>query len=74
MSCLFLSVDRIENGFAVCEKEDLSTVLVELSKLPNGTKEGSVLRFEKGEYSIDLKEEERRKAHILKLQNSLFDE
>lgn len=71
---MFLSVDRIENGFAVCEKEDLSTVLIELSKLPNGTKEGSVLLFENGEYSIDLGEEKRRKRHILELQNSLFED
>lgn len=71
---MFLSVDRIENGFAVCENEDLSTVLIELSKLPKGTKEGSVLLFENGEYSINRSEEERRRKHILELQDSLFED
>lgn len=70
----YLSVDRIENSVAVCEKEDMTTVELPLSVLPNGVREGSVLAFENGVYTIDKSEEERRKERISKLQNSIFDD
>lgn len=70
----YLSVDRIENSIAVCEKEDMSTVKLPLSVLPNGVREGSVLAFENGVYTIDESEEKKRKGRISKLQNSIFDD
>lgn len=68
----YLSIDRIVDSTAVCEKEDMSTVSIPLSSLPKGAKEGSVLAFENGVYTIDKEEEKRRKERILKLQNLLF--
>ena len=44
----YLSVDRIENDTAVCERDDMSVVELALSSLPQGTKEGSVLKVENG--------------------------
>ena len=70
----YLSVDRIENSIAICEKEDMSTVELALSLLPNGVREGSVLAFENGVYTIDKSEEEKRKERISKLQNLIFDD
>jgi len=70
----YLSVDRIENSIAVCEKEDMTTVELPLSLLPNGVREGSVLAFENGIYTIDEFEEKKRKERISKLQNSIFDD
>lgn len=70
----YLSVDRIENSIAVCEKEDMSTVELPLPVLPSGVREGSVLAFENGVYTIDKSEEKKRKERIIKLQNSIFDD
>ena len=70
----YLSVDRIENDTAVCEREDMSVVELAFSSLPQGTKEGSVLKVENGIYSLDESEEKRRRKRILELQNMLFSD
>ena len=70
----YLSVDRIENDTAVCERDDMSVVELALSALPQGTKEGSVLKVENGIYSLDESEEKRRRKRILELQNMLFSD
>ena len=70
----YMSVDRIENGKAVCEREDMSVVELALPSLPQGTKEGSVLKVENGIYSLDESEEKRRRKRILELQNMLFSD
>ena len=70
---MYISIDRIVNGLAVCEREDLSTFEVPVAKLPNEAKEGSVLFVdENGNYVIDNEEENRRRQHILDLQSRLF--
>ena len=70
---MYISIDRIVNGIAVCEREDLSTFEVPVAKLPNEAKEGSVLFVdENGNYVIDNEEENRRRQHILDLQSRLF--
>ena len=70
----YLSVDRIENDTAVCERDNMSVVELALSSLPQGTKEGSVLKVENGIYSINENEEKRRRKRILELQNMLFSD
>ena len=70
----YLSVDRIENDTAVCERDDMSVVELALSSLPQGTKEGSVLKVENGTYSLDENEEKRRRKRIFELQNMLFSD
>lgn len=70
----YLSVDRIENSVAICENEDMSTIKLPLSLLPNGIREGSIIAFENGVYTIDKSEEVRRKERISKLQNLIFDD
>lgn len=70
----YLSVDRIENDTAVCERDDMSVVELALSSLPQGIKEGSVLKVENGIYSLDENEEKRRRKRILELQNMLFSD
>ena len=70
----YLSVDRIENDTAVCERDDMSVVELALSSLPQGTKEGSVLKVENGIYALDENEEKRRRKRILELQNMLFSD
>ncbi|MGN1418811.1 MAG: DUF3006 domain-containing protein [Acutalibacteraceae bacterium] len=68
-----LIVDRIENAIAVCEAEDLRRVEIALSKLPEGTHEGSVLvKKADGTYILDKEQEEKRKSEMLSLQEKLF--
>ena len=67
-----LTVDRIEEGFAVIEKEDLTHETISLSLLPEGTKEGSVLVFDGTTYSLDLEAEKEARERIIKKQRSVF--
>lgn len=49
-----LVVDRIEEDIAVCEnRKDGKIKNIELSKLPNGIKDGDIIIFENGKYKID---------------------
>ncbi len=67
-----LTVDRIVQGIAVIEKEDMSHFEVSLSDLPHGTKEGTVLEYDGENYVIDPDEEEERKRRISQKQKLLF--
>ena len=67
-----LKVDRIEEGFAVIEKEDLSYENISLSLLPEGTKEGSVLIFDGATYILDSDAEAEARERIIKKQRSIF--
>lgn len=53
-----LVVDRIENNIAVCEDRKSGEILeINITNLPTEIKEGTVLKYEKGVYKIDLKEQ-----------------
>ena len=65
-------IDRIENGFAVCETEEMKIVNISLDILPEEVKEGSVLVFSNGHYALLTDEEEERRKHILSLQDDIF--
>ena len=67
-----LIVDRVEEGIAVLEKENLTHIYVNISELPDGTKEGTVLMFDGTTYTIDTEEEERRRKRMLELQSRLL--
>lgn len=72
MQSTSLIVDRIEGTIAVCETVSASIVDVPLSDLPEGTKEGSVLRLENGSYVIDAEEERSRRSRIESKAKRLF--
>ena len=65
-------IDRIENGFAVCETEEMKIVNIPLDILPEEGKEGSVLLFEEGKYVLLAEEEKERRERILSLQDDIF--
>ncbi len=67
-------VDRIEEGFVVCELEDGTFKNILSVVLPPEIREGSVLVYSDGEYSVDIEAEEERRAKLFALQNSIFDE
>lgn len=65
-------VDRIEDSVAVLECENMSSIEVQLSLLPEGTKEGNVLIFDGTSYSPDKAEETARRNRILQKQRKIF--
>ena len=65
------AVDRIEGDMAVLVGEDALSLSVPVSRLPQGIKEGSVLRVEGDAYVLDPAQEEVRRQRILALQEKL---
>ena len=65
-------VDRFEDGFAVCETEDLHYINIKIRKLPKGVKEGDILLFDGKKYSIDEVKTLERKKEIEELTKDLW--
>ncbi len=66
------TVDRIEENIAVCEKEDMTFVQINISELPQGIKDGDCIVKDNGIYTIDISETEKRKAEVDKLLDDIF--
>lgn len=66
-------IDRFEGKYAVCEKENLEMINIDIYKLPTGAKEGDVLIIEGNSIRIDEKETESRKERIKKLMEDLWE-
>ncbi|MFA6939797.1 MAG: DUF3006 domain-containing protein [Clostridiaceae bacterium] len=66
-------IDRFEGKFAVCQKENMSMINIERSKLPEGVKEGDALLVLKGSISIDKEETDRLKKQIEKLSKDIWE-
>ncbi len=66
-----LIVDRIENGFAVIEKEDLSHINIDISDFGFSVNEGDVLLFDGEKYIKDETEKDARKRKLLLMQKKL---
>jgi Protein of unknown function (DUF3006). len=67
-------VDRIENAYLVCEKEDKTMMDVPMQEISGGAKPGDVLRITKAGIVIDQKATDERRKEIQKLTNGLWDE
>lgn len=70
----FWSIDRIEENFAICEGENRQRLEIPRDRLPEGSKEGDVLRLTGGEYQIDRAETNRRREENRRLLESLLGE
>lgn len=66
------SVDRIENGKAVCEDEKQNIINIEMSLLPDGVREGDILEVADGKFAIRRNDTEIRRKQMADLQASLF--
>lgn len=62
--CVMIIVDRIENGIAVIEGDDGAFFQLPASQLPDGVREGSVLRRTQDGFALDS-EAERERRHML---------
>lgn len=67
-----LTVERIVEGVAVLEKEDLSHIEVKISLLPEGIREGNVLIYDGSAYSLDEEAEKEQRTRIINKQRSAF--
>lgn len=72
MIVLKYSVDRIEEGFAVCEDENGKTVNIEKEKLPENVKEGDLISIDNGEAVILTEETEERRKKLAEKRRALF--
>lgn len=66
------SVDRIEEGIAVCEDENGESVNFEITKLPEEIKEGDLFLVTEDKIEILPDETADRKKRIADLQKSIF--
>lgn len=66
-------VERINEDFAILEKEDLSHLRVDIECLPENIKEGSILFSENGSsYEIDTVAELQTRNRIIEKQRGIF--
>ncbi|ERI89603.1 hypothetical protein HMPREF1982_04468 [Clostridiales bacterium oral taxon 876 str. F0540] len=66
-------IDRFEENFAVCEKEDKKIINVERSKLPTEAKEGDVIVIHGNKILIDENRTKSRREEIKKLAEDLWE-
>ncbi len=69
-----LVVDRIENNLAVCEIRDFKQIIhIDVSRLPENIKDGTVLKFENGKFSIDFEMQEEIEKRIEQKMESVWE-
>ena len=66
-----LIADRIEEGIAVFEKEDMSHISLPLSAFDFTVKEGDILLFDGENYIMDENEADKRRHKLLLMQKKL---
>lgn len=66
------SVDRIEDGIAVCEDENGKSVNFEVAGLPKGIKEGDLFSVTDDKFEILTEETSDRRKKMAELQKSIF--
>lgn len=72
---MYLSVDFIEENIAYCISDDGEACAVPLELIEGSPKEGTVLFVDENEtYTIDEREEEKRRESNFNLAESLFNE
>ena len=69
----FVSIDSIEEDFAVCEDEEGKKLTIDFKDLPKGIFEGAVLvKNERKKWIISEKLTKERKQTILDLRKSIY--
>lgn len=70
----YLSIDRIEEGIAVCEAEDRSLYRIPLTEIAGSPREGDVICLHDGVWQVSPEETARRREAVLRLQRQLFED
>lgn len=69
-----LIIDRFEGEYAVCEKSKTKEMIdIKIEDLPEGSKEGTVLKLKNGKYEIDLEEQKKIEDRIKQKMDSLWN-
>lgn len=69
-----LVIDRIEGNIAICENRYSKVITeIDLSKLPEGSKEGTIIKYLDGEYVIDEEEQLKIEQRIKQMMDDLWD-
>ena len=70
---MFLSIDRFDGIYAICESDEPKLYAIKKSELPQNAQAGDVLNLSSdGVLMVDFAETEKRKLRIKTLQNKLF--
>lgn len=70
---MFLSIDRFDGCYAICEDDNLKLYAIKKSELPLNAAVGDVMNLsEEGDLCIDADETKKRKLKIKTLQDKLF--
>lgn len=66
------AIDRIENNIAIIENLETKEIIeVDISLLPEGSKESSIITIIDNEYKLDIEDEQVRKESLLNRFNKL---
>ena len=66
------AIDRIENNIAILENLETKEIIeVDISLLPEESKESSIIAVIDNEYKLDIEEEQERKESLLNRFNKL---
>lgn len=69
-----LVVDRIEGDIAVCENRANGVIInIQISKLPENIREGSILKYYDGKYRLDFDEQKNIEDRIKDKMDSLWE-
>lgn len=66
-------IDRFEENYAVCEKEDRTMINLKRSLIPKGAKEKDILILEDGRIFIDKDGTRKRKNEISDLMKDMWE-
>ena len=67
-------VDRIEGDIAVCENRANGVIInIQISKLPENIREGSILKYYDGKYRLDSDEQKNIEDRIKDKMDSLWE-
>ena len=67
------SIDRFENNFAICENRETGEMVnIPIVELPENAKEGSIIKFENGQYILDIEATKKEQQEIKNLVDNLF--
>ena len=71
---MFLSIDRFDGDYAICQDDNEKLYEIKMSELPENAKLGDILKISPdGTLAFDMAETLNRKIRIKKLQDKLFD-
>jgi len=66
-------IDRFEGEYAVVEMDNRIMKNIKIEMLPQGVKEGTAIKYVKGEWQIDRERSENLKSELDELAKDLFE-